>query len=245
MLSKLVKYTTYYELLLVRIDPGSIHSRIGHQTVKFGGNSSDLSVKKCSEIFFVGPLWKSLLWELFFWEQFQNYCSQNFSERAEEDLIGLKKTQSEWEQSHCSEQNERPLTEAGFKNDETILFSDLLFIICNHYWSSFENLSKSKYFPTRGFNVYDTYVKTYHFNLQFFDFPYTGTTPQIGPRLTIQSYFRKAIWRCNWNAFKKSFWYVCRWCPILQFDFYKCWTKGEFQTLKNFVVQNRQSRNFF
>ena len=112
MLSKLVKYTDLlgsYEILLVRIDPGSIHSRIGRQTVKFSENSSDLSVKKCSENFFVGSLRKPLLWELFSWEQFKNHCSHNFSERAEEDLIGLKKTQSEWEQSHCSEQNERPL----------------------------------------------------------------------------------------------------------------------------------------
>ena len=44
---------------------GSIHSRIGRQTVKLSENSSDLSVKKCSEKFFVRPLWKPLLWELF------------------------------------------------------------------------------------------------------------------------------------------------------------------------------------
>ena len=80
----------------------------------------------------------------------------------------------------------RAMTEAGFRTDVRISFSDWLvecLPVSNHS-NEFENHSKSKYFPTRGFNVYDTYVKTYHFNLQFFDFPYTGNKQHTTLRTT-------------------------------------------------------------
>ena len=35
--------------------------------------------------------------------------------------------------------------------------------------------AQHKLFPTRGINVYDTFVPTYHFNLKFFDYPFSET----------------------------------------------------------------------
>ena len=217
MLSKLVKYTDLlgsYEILLVRIDPGSIHSRIGRQTVKFSENSSDLSVKKCSENFFVGSLRKPLLWELFSWEQFKNHCSHNFSERAEEDLIGLKKTQSEWEQSHCSEQNERPLYGGVYEIRHSAYDGDF-YVFQNHVYKTLvEPFNLSKFLKSRAQDKFAYLRSMWIFYVWKLDFKpsYYKKCIQWEPSavrhviITNPSSFTKSLEgrRENWAVFQKK-----------------------------------------